>query len=424
MRGTEYARQGAVLHAAWDSENSALRGMVRGQGSNVYQAAAFFSLAGGLPAKFEMGECNCPVEFNCKHVIALVLSALSPVSSGTARPTRPQPAAWEQSLQSLLDPGVSARPGMTPLAIELALAGGTSPGRWGRPAADQAPLRLIARLVRPGKNGGWVGGDLSWGKLDGLRYSHEYSEQQVRLLRELYVLYQACGGRGGYYGYHYGDDRSIEMSSVGSLQLWPLLDEAQAVGLQLVYPGKRGVLGGYEEAEFCLDATRGVGMLRIVPVIRVGDGQPAVPVAFIGAAGHGAVYLDRAQAAAGGEPGSWRFRLARLARPVLPPLQRMALGGESLEVPAAEEARFRDRYYPRLRHAAAVISSDGSFTPPAISGPDLVLRAQYGSGHELGVSWEWAYRVGDSPLRAPLEPGGPEDGYRDLAAERALSGRP
>jgi superfamily II DNA or RNA helicase len=420
VRGTEYARQGAVLHAAWDSEDSALRGMVRGQGSNVYQAAAFFSLPGGLPAKFEMGECNCPVEFNCKHVIALVLSAVSPASSGTARPTRPQPAAWEQSLQSLLDPGASARPGMTRLAIELALAGGTPPGRWGRQAADQALLRLIARLVRPGKNGGWVGGDLSWGKLDGLRYSHEYSEQQVRLLRELYVLYQACGGRGGYYGYHYGDDRSIELSSVGSLQLWPLLDEAQAAGLQLVYPGKRGALGGYEKAEFCLDATRGAGLLRVVPVIRAGDGQPVVPVAFIGAAGHGAVYLDRAQAAAGGEPGSWRFRLARLARPVPPPLQRMALGGESLEVPTAEEARFRDRYYPRLRHAAAVISSDGSFTPPAISGPDLMLRAQYGSGHELDVSWEWAYRVGDSPLRAPLEAGGPDDGYRDLAAERAL----
>ena len=48
----------------------------------------------------------------------------------------------------------------------------------------------------------------------------------MRLLRELYVLYQASGGRGGYYGYHYGDERSIELSSVGSRQLWPLLDEA------------------------------------------------------------------------------------------------------------------------------------------------------------------------------------------------------
>lgn len=152
------------------------------------------------------------------------------------------------------------------------------------------------------------------------------------------------------------------------------------------------------------------------PVILAGNGEPAVPVAFIGAEGHGAVCIDPARAATGGDPGSWPFRVARLARPVPPPLQRMALGGEPLEVPPAEEPRFRDRYYPRLRRAAAVISSDGSFTPPAICGPDLVLHARYGGGHELEVSWEWAYRVGDSPLEA----GGPDDVYRDLAAERTL----
>jgi superfamily II DNA or RNA helicase len=417
VKGAEYARQQAVLHATWDPEDTALRGTVRGQGGSVYHATAFFSLADGRPATFAMGECSCPVEFNCKHVVALVLSALAPEPPpGPARPQSPRPAAWEQSLDSLLDRGTPVRRGTTPLAIELALAGGSGQARRG----GQGSLRLIARLVRPGKSGGWVAGDLSWGRLDALGYSGDYSEQQVRLLRELHVLHRASGGYGGYGGY-YGDERSIEFSSVGSRQLWPLLDEAGAAGLQLVYPGKRGVLPAYEEAGFCLDVTRGeAGSLRVVPVIRAGDGEPAVPVAFLGAEGHGAVCIDHAQAAAGGEPGSWRFRLARLARPVPPPLQRMALGGESLDVPAAEEPRFRDRYYPRLRQAAALISSDGSFTPPVISGPDLVLRARYGGGHELEVSWEWAYQVGDSPLRTPLEAGGPDDGYRDLAAEQVL----
>jgi superfamily II DNA or RNA helicase len=421
VRGQGYARQGAVLHAAWDPGDDALRGMVRGHGASVYEVAAFFSLARGLPAEFEMGECSCPVGFSCKHVVALVLSAFIPASAGAARPARSRPAAWEQSLESLLDPGTSSRPGTTPLAIELALAGGAGQARWDGSAARQAQLRLMARLVRPGKNGGWVGADLSWGKLDALRYSGEYSEQQVRLLRELYVLYQARGGRSGYYGYHYGDDRSIELSLIGSRQLWPLLEESEAAGLRLVYPGRRGALGGYEEAEFCLDVTRDdTGGLRVVPVIRAGNGEPAMPVVFIGAEGHGAVCIGPAQAATGSEPGGWRFRIARLARPVPPPLQRMALGGEPLEVPPAEERRFRDRYYPRLRQAAAVISSDGSFTPPAICGPDLVLRGRYSDGHELEVSWEWAYQVGDSPLRAPLAAGGPDDVYRDLAAERAL----
>ena len=47
-----------------------------------------------------------------------------------------------------------------------------------------------------------------------------------------------------------------------------------------------------------------------------------------------------------------------------------------------------------------MISSDGSFTPPVISDPTLVLRASYGDGHDVEVDWEWAYQVGDSRFRA------------------------
>jgi len=421
VRGSEYARRGAVLQAMWDPEDDALRGMVHGQGTNVYHAAAFFSLAAGLPAKFEMGECSCPVGYNCKHVIALVLSSFTAASARTARPGSPRPAAWEQSLQAVLDPDGSTGHGTAPLAIELTLATSAGRSRWGGSAAEPAPLRLMARLVRPGRHGGWVAGDLSWSKLEALRYSHDYSQRHVRLLRELYMLCQAGGDRGGYYRYQYGDDRSIELSCAGSRQFWPLLDEAQAAGLRLMYPGKLGALDGYDEAGLCLDVTRGeAGALRIVPLMHGGDGKPAVPVAFIGAEGHGAVIIDPAEATGGAGPGSWRFRLARLAQPVPPPLQRMALEGVALVVPAAEEPRFREQYFPRLRRTVALASSDGSFSPPEIRGPDLVLRARYGDAHELEVSWEWAYQVGDSPLRAPLAASGPGDGYRDLDAERAL----
>jgi len=441
VRGGEYARQGAVLWSEWDAGDGVLRGAVRGHGGTIYSPAAYLTLGTGESARFDMGECDCPVEFNCKHVVALILSTLAPEPD---EPPNPGPAAWERSLDSLLGvrPGGSVRPAATPLAIELTLAGGHGgPGqaRWSG-ATAQPPLRLTARLVRPGKNGGWVAGDLSWSRLNSLRYSGDYSDQHLRLLRDLYGLYQTSSGRADYYGYHYGDDRSIELSSVGSRHLWSLLDEAAAANLPLVYQGKRGMLPGYENAEFCLDVTRAPGGgLRIVPVIRAvagetspgeaaaghavpqtaDGGETAVPVTFIGPDGHGAVCISYADAT-GGEPGSWRFRLARMTRPVPEPLQRMALAGESLEVPAAQHDRFRDQYYPRLRHTATVISSDGSFTPPLICGPSLVLHAAYGDGHELEVSWEWAYQVGDSPLRAPLQTDGPDDGYRDLAAERAL----
>ena len=82
-------------------------------------------------------------------------------------------------------------------------------------------------------------------------------------------------------------------------------------------------------------------------------------------------------------PADWSLRLAKLATPAAPPLQRMVLEDQRLPVPAGQHARFRDEFYPRLRRLAAVTSSDGSFTPPAISGPTLVLRATYGDRHDL-----------------------------------------
>jgi superfamily II DNA or RNA helicase len=447
-RGAQYALDGAVVHVEWDGADSALRGMVRGSSANFYTTAAYFSPAGELTAEFAHGACSCPVGFNCKHAVALVLAAAvgtgRAVLSGSAPPGRPPPGspphgspppvAWERSLESLLGPGpggpvglgAAARPGETPLAVELTLSGAARPARARGPVTAAAPLRLLARLVRPGKNGGWVGGGLSWGKLDSLPYRGEHPGPQVRLLRELYALYLSRGEHPGFYGYPYGDDRSIEVSAFESRQLWPLLDEAESVGLHLVHGRKPGVVEKYRRAELCLDVTRGElpgpsGPLVISPVVRV-EGAPAdaVPVAFIGSEGHGVVYVDRAGGWPGGDPGGWRFWLARLSRPVPPQLQRMALADQRLEVPGAGQSRFRDGYYPRLRRAATVISSDGSFVPPEISGPVLVLRACYGTGHDLEVSWEWAYQVGESPLRAALDPDAPADGFRDLDAERMI----
>src|SRR5260221_9223406 len=101
----------------------------------------------------------------------------------------------------------------------------------------------------------------------------------------------------------------------------------------------------------------------------------------------------------------------------------MTLRGQRLEVPGADDPRFLDSYYPRLRRAAAVTSSDGSFSPPVIGGPHLVLRATYGPGHALEVSWERAYPMGDTSLRVAPDEDAPDDAYPDLAAPRPLLSR-
>src|SRR5262249_31018572 len=111
----------------------------------------------------------------------------------------------------------------------------------------------------------------------------------------------------------------------------------------------------------------------------------------------------------------------RLTAPAPHRLQVMALGGEVLEVPAAGQAAFLARYYPRLRRMAKVISSDGSFAPPPMSAPRLVLRADYTDGHRVDLAWEWRYRVGEADLRAPVDGG--EGGFRDPGAEARVIAR-
>src|SRR6266699_4600959 len=434
-----YVRRKAVAQHMWIAGQNALFGVVRGSYGEFYTPTVYFSRQGPMLA-VRGAQCSCDARYACEHAAALLISAVEGGADAAGMPAIPRqarrPPSWDTSLESLLAAGRDAgRPGETTLAIEQPqgrLQGqprsGSVSAPGSQPTPARPPVRLMARLVQPGKQGGWIGGTLSWGKLDSYGYFGGYPAAQVRLLREMLALYRARVGQ-PYYYHSPGNERSIELSAFESGRLWPLLDEAGRAGLQLVYGHKLGAVERYGEARLCLDVTQdgADGELAIAAAIRVDgpysegtDAEGAVPVRFIGTDGHGVFYLDRAQAQRSADPGSWRFRLARLAQAVPAQLQEMALAGQRLTVPAAGHTQFRDRFYPRLRQMATVISSDGSFTPPVISDPTLVLRASYGDGHDVQVDWEWAYQVGDSQLRAELHQVPGDTGYRDLAAEQAV----
>ena len=306
------------------------------------------------------------------------------------------------------------------LGIELTLASRTGYGRpAGRPGSGMPP-RLLARLVQPGQKG-WVGRSLSWSKLDSQFGYGGWPSPQVRVLQEMYAVFRARSGQPFYYGY--GDNKSIDLSAFESRQLWPLLDEAAAVGLHLVRGRNRGSLDGYHSAELCLDLTRAepLAPLVITPQIRLDGAPAAITVAcFLGSEGHGLVYADRAETQRSDDYAHWRFQLARTVKPVSRQLQELVLGQQQVEIPAAALTRFQEAYYPRLRATATVISTDGAFTPPEITGPVLALRAAYTGRHHLELTWAWDYQVGDSPFRVPLQAPAAEAAYRDLAAERAI----
>ena len=450
VRGARYADQGAVVQLRWEPSQSALQGLVRGSSGGFYTTIAYLSPGRGPGLTFSRGVCSCPVATDCKHVVALVLTAAgarpggSPgISAGDGgRPPLilvPQQApgpeaapAWAVSLDSMLEPAAAGagQPALVPLAIELTLVPALPPSQRNprQPAAGLLP-RLTARLMQA-RGAGWVAGSLNWSKLDSIQFYGNYPAAQVRALHEIYALSRYGSSRQGYYGY--GDEKYIDLGVFQSRQLWPLLDDARSAGLRLVHRGRLGDLPEIGAAEVVLDVTSPPAGDGLVLACRV-DGLPAgyAPVRFIGADGHGLVYASAADIDQTDNCGSWRIGLARLARPVPAQLQRMVLTGDRLEVPGSDRSRFSDGYYPRLRRAAPVISSDGSFTPPVISGPTLVLRASYLAGHQVDIGWEWAYQVGDSRLRRPAGPDDPAAGpglngdrhalgYCDDAAERAI----
>jgi superfamily II DNA or RNA helicase len=443
--------QAAVGPAAWAAAHRVLAERVGGQvmwwpresalQGNLQAAGGFFEttihLTPGRPLRFADSSCTCRRHADCEHAAALTLAAAEACGQDiSGRATRP----WEQSLAALLggDTGPNGSAARVPLAIEVSLRDASRRSASGRQAgqpfapsvASQPPggsLIIDARLVQPGKNGGWVAGQLSWSKLDMLRYQGCYAADQVALLRELYSAFLS-GNRDAYYGgygYSSGDQRYLNLARFESRQLWSVLDDAVAAGLGLVYPRKLGSLPGCGTADLCLDVTARraspPGDLQISPVLRVdGHAGQVVPVRFIGSAGHGLVYADPTEVERAASPADWRFGLARLTRPASAELQDLALRGGLLTVPAAERSRFAAEYCPRLRQRATLISTDESFTPPAVSPPTLVLGAAFGPGHSVDVSWEWQYQVGDSQLRTPLGAGATDAGYRDLAAERAV----
>lgn len=72
-RGSNYFKESRVLSCEFDEENSKLSGSVKGSSDNPYQTSALIkpSNKGGFIIH---STCSCPVGWNCKHAVALLLA--------------------------------------------------------------------------------------------------------------------------------------------------------------------------------------------------------------------------------------------------------------------------------------------------------------------------------------------------------------
>ncbi len=110
-RGVRYLREGAVTELSWDRGRNELYGSVRGSTGSCYQTVAYFHPSARSVLEFDQGRCSCPVEYDCKHVVALVLAASQAQLARPAPPlARPAPLAGPAPLAS----GAAHPPGRDP----------------------------------------------------------------------------------------------------------------------------------------------------------------------------------------------------------------------------------------------------------------------------------------------------------------------
>ena len=146
-----------------------LAASVLGSRAWPYETDVRFSLVRGQVKYFE-SSCDCPMESDCKHGVAVLLHHLLSTVDGVATTgphppstvlelNRAQPAPWERSLNRLLGtpPSVGLHPARerTPLGLQFAIS-------VNEPENLLSPAQVGIRPMQRGAKGRWVTTGVSW----------------------------------------------------------------------------------------------------------------------------------------------------------------------------------------------------------------------------------------------------------------------
>ncbi len=422
-RGATYVREGRVSQLQVNPDPRTLFATVSGNRQGAYQTIVTAGRHAGEVVAWA-GRCTCPMVINCKHVAAVLLAAReSTVTASVA--TRAVVPSWERAIADVVRTSSAGKDDAgVPLALQLEVVPRPQPRPVGYGGAATLPAvpRIRLRPVMRGRRDTWVRTGVSWRDLQ-----HHYARTEVpahrEVLRELYAAYQS--GANNYY-YSYGD-QPVHLDEFGP-SVWRLLERVLEAGVALV-PAKASagpITLAAEPARVLLDLRRDDegGAATLTGVVEV-DGMTvaATSVGFLGTPIHG-LYI---QGDGGGSPpGDSRsgpapgLLLARVDRPPSESAARLLREGQPLVIPAGDLGRFLSGYYPALRQAIDVVSSDATVTLPEIAPPRLALTVTYGPDQQTGLRWAFAYAIGDTIERLPLR--GPTGAVtvRDVLAEHRL----
>jgi superfamily II DNA or RNA helicase len=392
-RASAYLHSGRVLSSKHETDSDGdlvIKGQVQGSRGVIY--TAYVSTGLDADGVWYASRCDCPVQHECKHVLALVMEVRAIQAREHAAAGRGPNAHWEHQLTTVLDEldDAADRAGRvgrrTPLALQVALSRQLSKNSWRAPTSIPSRGTLQIRPLQRGARDNWIKSGVSFQDLTRMRGEAAFDPDQLALLNELAAVHQAASR----YGYYHGSEPHLTLATFGPA-LWATLGRVKEAGIPLVPgPGLTGVhlLPEPVRVELDVNATDEHAHLRL-GVQAEQEWYAADAVDLLGDPGHGVALWSPS---AGG--ASWVVTLAALDKPLGPQLRRLFSERDDLVVPAGARDELVTDYLPRLQRHVPVISSDGSIDLPERPEPRLALSITWVSVSEVELVWTWRYAVG------------------------------
>ncbi len=396
-RASGYVHSGRVIvcrHEIDDDGDLMVHGQVRGSRGIGYDSFVSVGLDGD--GVWFASRCDCPMQHDCKHVLALVMTVRAAQKRDHETHGHSAGHHWERKLTSVLDEldeaadrtGERTRP--TPLALQVTLSRRSVRAHaWEASTTTSSRGTLQIRPLQRGARDNWIKSGVSFQDLSRMRHDHSLDPAQLAVLNELVAVHQAAAR----YGYYHGSEAHLTLATFGP-SLWPALERAERAGIPLIPgPGVGGVHRSDQPVPLQLDvnaADTEVAHLRL-GVQSQGEWYDASAIDLLGDPGHGVALWSPSS-----ESDLWVVTLAPLDRPAGPQLRRLLAADDDLMVPAEGRHDLETDYLPRLQRHVRVVSSDGSITLPEPATPRLAVTVMWVAVDEVTLAWTWRYRVGDT----------------------------
>lgn len=429
-RGKVYGHAGRVAVETVEADGHAATASVRGSGPQVYSTSVTLgqTRAGGLSI---VGSCSCPISFNCKHVVALIIAIRGSIEASEpesepdvalahlraeylqsksqltqdqlvqyvrpwerlrAQPTEPH---WKSALAPLTgDLPASAR---TEWALQIDLA----------PSYYQGEALLTARPFKRGAKGKWIKTGAAWQDVEATARGYgSGSNPQANALAELQSAIR----------HHYASNRrsdgTVDLTGL-TRDAWRVFDELIDAGVTLIGPNSGEALIVEKPVVVTIDVTPhddgGLVVKASLSDDRIDDARASERTKLIGQPAHGIAAWD--------DDSPRQLWLAPFDRPLDQHLSGLVRKPNGVHVPADDTTEFLRDFLPRLQRSLGTVRVDPRIDVPKVIPPRLSLTVKH-EGLAAELVWGFVYEIDGKPVHAPWSLG--REPFRDHRAEQDL----